>query len=251
MTGSDDSRSQPAESQKQLEEQLRSVLSRLVSAEERERRRVAADLHDRIGQTLAVCKMKSEAARAAAGSGDAGSGDLAGLLGDLVELIGQAIQETRSLTFELCPPVLYELGLEAALEWLVEQTRERHGLPVRCEDDGQPKPLADDVRMALFRAASELLNNIVKHAGAERARVSIRKVDDRVQVEVEDDGRGFETLDGRFSATESGGFGLFSIRQRMEFLGGSVSIDSRLNRGTRVVLTAPLLSAESERSDAD
>ena len=227
---------------KQLEEQLRFLSSRLSLTEEHERRRLAADLHDRIGQTLAVCKMKLGAARAATDSEDPDQ-----LLEELAELLQQTIRETRSLTFELCPPILYELGLEAALEWLGEQIQTRHGLSVQYEDDGQPKPLADDVRSTLFRAVSELLNNIVKHADTQTASLSIRKVENQVQIAVEDEGQGFDTFDNGSSETGDGGFGLFSIRQRLEVLGGRVSIDTQLDCGTRVVLTAPLLVDEGEK----
>ncbi len=228
---------------KRLEESLRVLSSKLSLAEEHERRRLAVGLHDRISQTLAVCKMKLGAAHAAADSSS-----VVELLHEADELLREAIGETRSLTFELCPPILYELGLEAALEWLTEQLQTRHGLIALSEDDGQPKPLADDIRSTLFRAVNELLNNVAKHAGARKARVSIRRTKDVVEIEVEDDGCGFDVSQARRSGAADGGFGIFSIRQRMEVLGGSLTIDTDRESGTCLVLTAPLsLTDEPEQ----
>ncbi len=229
---------------KRMEESLRFLSTRLALTEEHERRRLAVDLHDRISQTLAVCKMKMGAANAASASVT-----VAELLHEADELLREAIRETRLLTSELCPPILYELGLEAALEWLTEQLQTRYGLTIECEDDGQPKPLADDIRSTLFRAVSELLNNVAKHAGARVARVSTRRANDVVQIEVEDDGCGFDVSQARRSTGADSGFGLFSIRQRMEFLGGSLTIDTDRESGTRMVLNAPL-SQTDERDES-
>ena len=220
---------------KRLEENLRFLSSKLSLTEEHERRRLAVGLHDRISQKLAVCKMKLGAAHAATDATP-----VADLLLEADELLQQAIGETRSLTFELCPPILYELGLEAALEWLTEEFQTRHGLTIQYTDDRQPKPLAEDIRSTLFRAVSELLNNVAKHAGAQTARVSIRALTDVVEIAVEDDGCGFDVSRAGRSEAGDGGFGLFSIRQRMEVLGGKLTIDTDRESGTRIVLTAPL-----------
>jgi len=223
---------------KLLEQQdkLRSLSYDLVLTEERERRHIATELHDRIGQTLAVTKIKLAELREASASNK----PAVKALDDIRQYIEQTIQDTRSLTFELSPPVLYELGLEAALAWLINQTREKHGLRVELEDDGRSKPLDDGCRVIVFQAVRELLFNIVKHARAHSATVSVRKDDDDIRIDIEDDGIGFDSSELEASETGSRGFGLFSIRERLSPLGGHLDIKSEPGRGTRVTLVAPL-----------
>ena len=167
--------------------QLRSLASELSLAEERVRRSIATDLHDRVGQTLAVLNIKLDVLRKAVSSTS-----MARPLEELSQLTELAIQETRSLMFELSPPVLYELGLEAALEWLGEHIQEKFGLLVQVVDDRELKVLDDDVRTLLFQAVRELLTNIVKHARAHHAKVSVNRDGDAIRISVEDDGAGFE-----------------------------------------------------------
>lgn len=210
------------------QEQLQSLASELSLSEERERRRIATNLHDRIGQSLAFARLKlaslsheNAAAR------------------EVQALIEQAIVDTRSLTFELSPPVLYELGLVAALEWLARKIQQEHGVQTRFHDDGQPKPLDEDFRIVLFQAVRELLVNVVKHARATHAQVLLRREADALRIIIEDDGVGFEVP--KISAKETmRSFGLFNIRERVEYLGGRVKIRTEPGRGTRVTLMAPL-----------
>jgi len=164
----------------------------------------------------------------------------AGDVGEVLGLLDQSIRDTRHLTFELSPPILYDLGLEAALEWLVEQYREDHGILCEFEDDGLPKPLDEDVRVHLFRAVQELLVNVAKHARPHSAKVATRRDGGSVRVEVKDDGVGFETSEARSLGEGSGGFGLFSVRERLGHMGGRFEIESEPGKGTRVTLVAPL-----------
>jgi len=216
------------------EEQLRSLISELSLVEEEERRRIATDLHDHIGQILALAKIKLESLREMASSTG-----LAVPLDPIREMIEQAIQYTRTLTFELSPPILYELGFEAAVEWFTEQIQEQHGILVGFEDDLQPKPMSHELRILLFKAVRELVINIVKHAQARSAKVSIRRDDKHIHVLIRDDGYGFNP----FKDNPSGkmrGFGLFSIRERLKHFGGNFEIESNPGHGTRVTLVAPL-----------
>jgi PAS domain S-box-containing protein len=222
------------------QERLQSLASELSLAEERERRRIARDLHDRIGQTLAICKIKLGALRASASSTE-----LAEPLDEIHELIDEIIQETRSLTFEVSSPILYELGLEAAVEWLVEQIQEQHGLLSHFEDDRQPKPLDDDVRVLLFQAVRELLTNVAKHAQAHNVKVSLRREDSNIKITVEDDGNGFDTSDVVSHWSRAEGFGLFSIRERLGHFGGRLEVESKPGHGTWVTLAAPLKRNEA------
>ncbi len=168
------------------QQQLRSLASELSLAEERLRRRIAAELHDHIAQNLAISKIKLESLK------DDVEPGLAKSLKEVINLISQTIDASRSLTFEISPPVLYELGFEAAVGWLVRQTRQRFGLDVEFVNDEKPKPLNADIRVLLFQAVRELLVNVVKHAKAKKAKVYARAVDDNIQVTVEDNGVGFD-----------------------------------------------------------
>ncbi|MGD2175591.1 MAG: histidine kinase, partial [Candidatus Brocadiaceae bacterium] len=236
-------REQAVASIRAYQSELRSLASELILAEERERRRIATELHDQLGQTLAMSKIKLGAARSLASSEA-----VAGPVEETRQLLDQCIRYARSLTFELGSPVLSEVGLEAALEELAQETQKRHALQTEFETDGRPKPLDDDIRVLLFQAVRELLLNVVKHAGARCAKICIVRANGRVRVSVEDDGVGFDTgmLDRHELRTR--GYGLFSIRERMDHMGGSFRISSEPQNGTMACLEAPL---SDEPSDPD
>jgi len=221
---------------REYQAQLKSLALQSSLAEERERHRIATELHDRIGQSLAVSKVKLDALRHSVLSGEPGD-----VLEEVCNSLGQAITDVRSLTSDLSSPVLHELGFESAVAaWLAEQIEAKHDIATEFEDDGQPKPLADDVRGLLFRNVRELLINIVRHANARKVKVSVRTVNDRIQVSVQDDGIGFEPAEALARAAKAGGFGLFSIKERLEQIGGHLELESRPGHGCRVTMTAPL-----------
>ena len=217
------------------QDKLRSLASELSLAEERERRRIATELHDRIVQTLAVSKIKASALREAAPSAD-----LVKTIQDVLMLIDQAIQDTRTLTFELSPPILYELGFLQAVEWLAEKYEKQYNIIIKIEDDKSPKPLDADVRIVLFQTIRELFNNIVKHAHASKVGINIKKLKNHMHIFIEDDGVGFDTSKVHTSMENETGFGLFNIRERLNHLGGHFEIKSQKDQGTRVTLDAPL-----------
>ncbi len=221
------------------QDQLRSMASELSLTEERERRRIAADLHDHIGQSLAISKIQLGALRKVLFSSE-----LARSIDKIYELITQTIQDTRSLIFELSPPILYELGIEAAVEWLAEQIKEQHNIMVEFEDDNQSKPLDDDIRVLLFQAVRELLVNVVKHSQARKVKVSVQKDGGNIRIHVEDNGIGFDSSKIYSYSDRTRGFGLFSIRERLDYLGGYFTIASEPGYGTRVTLGAPLKNNE-------
>ena len=139
--------------------QLRSMASHHTISEERERRKLAVYLHDNICQSLGVAKMKLDALRESGSSSD-----FTAALDEVTQIIKSTIQDVRSVMVDLSPPVLHELGFEAALEWLAEQFHEQNGIPCAYENDEHPKPLDEDVRILLFQSVRELLINIIKHA---------------------------------------------------------------------------------------
>lgn len=217
------------------QKQLRSLASELSLAEERERRRIAVTLHDSIGQTLALSKIKLGELRELSSSTD-----ISAILEQIYKLIEEAIQETRSLTVELSPPVLYELGFEAALEWLTEHVQDKHGILCDFISDRQPKPLDEDVRVILFQATRELMLNVVKHAKASNVKVSFCRRRDQVRIIVEDDGVGFDPVKIGMRANRARRFGLFSIRERLDYHSGNLQMESNPDQGTRVTIDVPL-----------
>jgi signal transduction histidine kinase len=225
------------------QDKLQSLTSELFLSEERERRRIATNLHDQIGQTLAFAKFKLKALRQWASVAG-----LDHLLDEVKGLVEQAISDTRSLTFELSPPVLYELGLVAAIEWLARKTQQDHGITVRFHDDGQVKPLDEDFRVVLFQVVRELLVNVVKHAQAKHVNVLMRRDSDALRIVVEDDGIGFAPSEKQSYSASTTGFGLFNIRERLNYLGGQMKIRSERGYGTRITLLAPLNLNETQKS---
>jgi PAS domain S-box-containing protein len=211
------------------QQQLQTLASELALGEERERRRIATNLHDRIGQSLAFARLKLAALNKEKDG-----------VSEVRELIDQAIADTRSLTFELSPPVLYELGLVAAIEWLTRKFQQEHRIQTRFHDDEQPKPVHENFRVVLFQSVRELLVNVVKHAKASHAQVLLRRDADALRIIIEDDGVGFEVPGMSARREPARSFGLFNIRERVEYLGGHVNIRSELGQGTRVTLIAPL-----------
>ena len=219
----------------EYQKQLQSLASELSLAEERLRRRIAIDVHDRIGQNLAISRIKIESLADSISSPKCNK-----TLNEIRDLMAQTIASTRSLTFELSPPVLYELGFEPAIEWLVRQTRQQHSLSAEFENDGRPKPLDDNIRVLLFQAVRELLVNVVKHASAKKVTVSTRRVNNEIRVEVTDDGVGFDVSKLGSSDHKTDGFGLFSIRERLSYISGRLDIESTPGGGTQVTLAAPI-----------
>ena len=217
------------------QEKLRSLASELSLVEERERRSIATDLHDQIGQTLSVIKMRCSELR-----DNLNGPDLLHQVDEIGELVKQTIQDTRSLTFELSPPVLYELGLVAAIDWLAEQFQLKHNLKCTVESDKKPKPLSQDIEIVLFRSVRELFVNIVKHAQANKVKITIRVNKKNLRIRVTDDGIGFSPKTKETREYKDQQFGLFNITERIHHLGGKFEVDSQRGKGTMVTLVAPL-----------
>lgn len=226
----------------QYQDQLRSLASALSLAEERTRRRIATDVHDHIGQNLAMVRIKLQVL--AESVHDA---EQAGTARQISDMIAQAIESVRSLTFEISPPVLYELGFEAAVEWLLRKARNQQALTTTFLDDGRKKPLDENVRVFLFQAVRELVTNVQKHAKAKTLTVSISRVNNDIQVHVTDDGVGFDKEKVGAVYPNPRGFGLFSIRERLSCIGGRLKIDSAPGKGTDITVTAPLAAKERDK----
>lgn len=213
--------------------QLRQLTLELGLVEEQERRRIALGLHDHVGHSLALARMKL----GAYGKGD--TGELEGPLEEVRDLIDDAIRATRALTFELSSPILYELGLEAALRALGDQVVEANGVSFAFECDAEPKPLSTDANVVLYRSVRELLINVVKHASASAVSVQITRGQDRIEIMVADDGVGIDS-----SIVQAGdprrGHGLLSIREQLRAIGGRIDVDTAPDQGTKCLLVVPV-----------
>lgn len=206
---------------------LRQAAAQIALTEERERRALAADLHDDVGQLLSLASMKLRELEQEAGAAPGGA------LGEVGELVRRARERITSLSFELSPPLLYDVGFEAATEWLAESLERHYGLRTRVEKCSALPELAETARVALFRAVRELLINVAKHAGTLEARVVLEGRAEGASVLVEDRGVGF---DPQARAT---GFGLYNLVDRIQSLGGRVEIDAEPARGARIALLVP------------
>lgn len=222
------------QSLRELKAGLKSLSEEVTLAEERERLRIAADIHDGVSQILAAAHFQLEELEAGMLPGEARA-----LAGRIREHVMRAIHSARSLSFELCPPVLRERGLEAAAEWLLGHFQKDYGISPSFSSDGKVDRLEWHLEVLLFKMLRELLQNVGKHARAKRVQVFLRNVDGRVQVTVEDDGIGFDPSKIRPTERE-GGFGLHSIRERLRYVGGECAIESALYQGTRCTVNIPI-----------
>lgn len=219
--------------------QLRALAIELTRAEQKERRRVAELLHDHLQQLLVAAKMGASAlhARFRDTAHDR-------LIHELSDLLDQAIHASRSLVVELSPAVLYHGGLAAALEWLGEHTLRNHGLKVDVLADPDVEPDSEDTRVLLFQCVRELVFNIVKHAGTDSAQIILQAQDESsLRLTVSDEGVGFDP--DQPGDEQGGGFGLFSIRERIDLIGGRMHIDSAPGLGTSISLVTPFRQGET------
>ena len=224
-----------AETRRRLEDhraRLRELALQLSLAEAHERRAIASDLHDHVGQALAIIKRRLAEFR--------GNAIFSGFntdIDELLRLLSRTISYTRELTGTISPPVLFELGLEDALDWLAERMLTKRGLRVDFRTTGSPQTLRDEQKIMVFRSAQELLLNVIEHADIDRATMHLEWQPDQLALAVADQGRGFDP--GQISPRAEV-FGLFSIRERMRQLGGTAEVETAPGRGTCVRLVLRL-----------
>ncbi|KKL77350.1 hypothetical protein LCGC14_2035750, partial [marine sediment metagenome] len=152
----------------------------------------------------------------------------------------EIIWKTRSLTSQLGPPVLYQLGLEAALQWLADYMQEQYDILTKVKFTGKSELVSEELRIFLFRTVQELLLNVSKHAKTDTAQVSVLAENENIQISVEDKGIGFNTAVLDTSFDKDAGFGLFSIRERIRYFGGKLKLRSNPGEGTQVTVTVPI-----------
>ncbi len=226
----------------EYQRKLRSLVSELTLAEERQRRQMATDLHDGACQELAISKLRIQSFLSEHNEFPADNP-----LKEACDTIDQVACDLRELTLDLSPPTLYKFGLESAVEELLdEQLRLGHGICYEFNGDTDAGLLADDLQILLFRCIREVMINIIKHARAQTVKVRIERHPESVEVVVEDDGIGFDVEKIGSSASKAGGFGLFNVKERLEYVGGSFTIESQPGSGSRFTMVAPnMATAES------
>jgi signal transduction histidine kinase len=223
-----------------LQQDLRRLSNRLIRVREQERRSLARELHDEIGQLMTAIKVELAVAQRTLEE----RGDARGVLDDARPIADRALHAVRDLSHLLHPSVLDDLGLPAATEWFIKNFRKRYGLHVDFTSTGMAERLASDVETAAYRIIQESLANAAKHAAARRICVSIHCLS-RLTVTVEDDGSGFEVGAPR-AAEGDRGLGLVSMRERATQLDGTLTIDSVPGRGTRIIADLPAWPRDHE-----
>ncbi|WP_163335791.1 sensor histidine kinase [Desulfopila sp. IMCC35008] len=209
-----------------IEQRLQHLSTELITTEERERRSIAEDLHDSVTQLLAL-SVSGLRKRNRLQSGD-------GELQRIQQYLQKALGETRSLTFQISPPVLYDFGLEAAVEWLVNDISARNTMEIDYINLlDQPLVLSDHRKITLYRAVREALINCIKHAEADYGSVVLNYEDGRSRIEIEDNGVGFDP------DTMQKGFGLSSLADRLGSIDASLELHSAPGNGSRIVILLP------------
>jgi two-component system sensor histidine kinase UhpB len=223
---------------RRLEAERRRSSSAALEAQEEERARVARDLHDQVNQSLTGVLLRLEAARATAPP------ELAAEIAETRELAHRAMDELLAVARQLRPTALDDLGLRAAIGGQVEQLA-RPGVETRFTCEHDPGRLDPDTQLVIYRVSQEALGNAIRHSGAGRIEVTLKREDDRVVLEVTDDGTGFTF------AEANTGLGLGGMRERALLVGGELDIESRPGRGTTVRLAVPDRSEKTDRRPAD
>jgi signal transduction histidine kinase/ActR/RegA family two-component response regulator len=211
--------------------QLQHLTLELSQAEDRERKRLAEILHDDLQQILAAAKFHL----GILSSRLKGQESLQEMAGQLNEMLREAIEKSRSLSHELSPAVLYQSDLGETFEWLARRLKAKHGLTVHVESRGRIDSASEPLKVFLFRTAQEILFNVVKHARVHEARLRLQRMHGGIWLTISDQGQGFDPR----SLGRAEGFGLLSIRERIELLGGRMKIRSTPGRGSTFLLTVP------------
>ena len=217
------------------QQQIKEMAFELEIAEEHERSRIAGELHDQVGQRLLLGKMKLDEL-----ANQASSEELAKEIGLIAEMVEQSIQDIRSLTFQMRPPLLATVGLVAAVRQLCIDLEEDYALEIKFCDDKKPKPLQYENSTALYRCVRELLLNVAKHAGTKLVQLDMKRDGDAIVITVVDQGIGFNPFEVNRKFTKKRGFGLFNVQQKIEYLGGHFAYESALGKGTRATILFPL-----------
>ncbi len=218
--------------------ELRELSGKLLDAEERERKRIAGELHDSIGQSLSAIKFGLERAIVESSEDPAnGSGDV---LKALIPVVQHASEELRQIHTDLRPSLLDDLGILTTISWFCREFEKLHS-PLKIEKrvDMEEKDVPEAIKIVIFRVLQEALHNVAKHANAEAVRVSLTGTDGQIELVVGDNGQGFDVEQVSSAKAIRGGFGLTSMKERAEFSGGTFVVDSTPGGGTAIRASWP------------
>lgn len=225
---------------KATQNRLKTLSRTLLRKMEIERHYVAYELHDEIGQALTAVKLNLESVRSLPGHDGLGKH-----LDDSLAVIDRALQQVRDLSLNLRPSVLDDLGLMAALRWLVASMTSKSGLEILFESDEMEPRLSKEIETTCFRVAQEAITNVLRHAHASRITVTLKKEKDVVTLSVSDDGIGFDARSAQARCVSGGSFGLLGMEERVTLSGGSFTVESTLNKGSRITAQFPLRGARN------
>lgn len=215
------------------QKRLRALAGQLADAAQQERQRLAVAIHDEIAQTLGAAKMHTQMLR-----GNPEAAAIRPALDKVANLIDEAVRQSREIMTELSPPILKQWGLVEGLRWWAAEVHTKHGLGVAVTVEGDVQRLEPGIEAALFAVVKELLQNTIKHAQATSAAIHVDCSETELDIEISDNGVGFAPAS--IERTEQGGFGLFSVRERIGYLGGTFAVDSAPGKGTRSKISLPL-----------
>ena len=226
-------------------EQLETLSRRLVDAQETERRRIAHELHDEIGQALTAVKLSVQTAQGL--PTDRPDDALSGA----IEAVEGALKQVRNLSLDLRPSLLDDLGLIPALRWFLDRQAQRASFAVLFDGVPLERRLPGDLEVICFRIVQEALTNVTRHARAQAVMVSVRAIDDAIQLTIGDDGVGFDVAEAMDLASRGKSIGLLGMRERAALAGGELTIESAPGKGTtiqaRLPLSAPDPGAEARK----
>jgi signal transduction histidine kinase len=218
----------------QAYDRLRRVTRRLEVAKEDERKRIARELHDEMGQALTAVKINLRLVPK-----DSVPDEVHRQIRDTVNLVDEIIRQVRDLSLDLSPPLLDEMGLIPALNGYLESLAPRAGIAIDIDEDPEIARLSPEVEITVFRVVQEAVTNVIRHARATRVVITLRQGVDRIELAVRDDGCGFDVHDVLERSAAGDHLGLFGIRERVRMLGGEVEIESTDGRGTEVRARIP------------
>jgi PAS domain S-box-containing protein len=222
------------------------VLSRrLVAIQEAERRHLARELHDEIGQVLATINFQLHAAKGLAGAAALPR------LDECAMLLQQTGEQIRSLALELRPTMLDVFGLETTLLWITARHQQRTGCEVQVVGHLSGTPLSPDLATACYRVVQEALTNVIRHASARHVWVELRQSESILELAVRDDGVGFDVAPTQEQAARRGSFGLLGMTERVQLLGGALQVESEPGRGSSIRASFPLSEASDQTADME
>jgi PAS domain S-box-containing protein len=222
-------------------DELRHMSQQLLDAQETERRAIARELHDEVGQSLTATRLTlRDLEQQAAG------GPLAPRLGDASNIVADLLAKVRQMSLDLHPSVLDDLGLAAALRWCVRTRAGNSGLDVQFELPPELPRFTGMAEITLFRVFQEALSNVLKHAGAKSVRVTLRHVDGSLELHLKDDGRGFDAEAARKHALSGKSLGMVGMEERVRLAGGKIRVESAPGRGTGIRVSLPVTARDAE-----